>query len=149
MPQTFTQLHYHLVFSTKHRQPTLTPDIRERVWEYLGGIVRGEGGQSILVGGTADHVHMLASLPQTQSLADVVRKVKGGSSTWAHATFPGCGLWWQTGYGAFTVSHSAVEAVREYIAQQEERHRKWSFQDEFRSLLRKHGLEPDEVHMWD
>lgn len=149
MPQTFTQLHYHIVFSTKHRQPTLTVDLRERVWEYLGGVVRGEGGHSILVGGTVDHVHMLASLPQTQSLADVMRKVKGGSSTWAHATFPGCALWWQTGYGAFTVSHSAVDAVRQYIAHQEEHHRQRSFQDEFRLLLRRHGLEADEAHMWE
>ena len=92
---------------------------------------------------------MLASLPQTLALADVVRKVKGGSSTWAHATFPGCDLWWQTGYGAFTVSHSAVARVRKYIAEQEEHHQKRSFEDEFRLLLRKHGLEPDEVHMWD
>lgn len=79
MPQTFTQLHYHLVFSTRHREPTITPDIRPRVWEYLGGIVRGEGGISIQVGGTADHVHLLATLNQNHSLAEFMRKLKANS----------------------------------------------------------------------
>ncbi len=149
MPQTFTQLHYHLVFSTRQREPTLVPAIRPRVWEYLGGIVRGEGGITRGIGGTADHVHLLMSLRQTDSLADFMRKLKGNSSTWMHETIPGCGVWWQTGYGAFTVSHSGLEKVRQYIADQEEHHRSRSFQDEFRKLIRRHGLELDEVHMWD
>ena len=148
MPQTFTQLHYHVVFSTKNREPVLTADIRERVWDYLGGIVRGEGGVPILVGGMPDHVHLLATLPQTRAVADVVRQLKAGSSGWAHEQFPGSRLWWQTGYAAFTVSHSGVEKVKRYIERQEQHHRKTTFQDEFRLFLRKHVLEPDEEHMW-
>ena len=148
MPQTFTQLHYHVVFSTKNREPLLTADIRERVWDYLGGAVRGEGGMPILVGGMPDHVHLLATLPQTQAVADIVRKLKAGSSGWAHEQFPDANLWWQTGYAAFTVSHSGVEKVQKYIAGQEEHHRTTTFQDEFRLFLRRHGLEPDEAHMW-
>ena len=105
MPQTFTQLHYHIVFSTKNREPLLTADIRERVWDYLGGAVRGEGGMPILVGGMPDHVHLLATLPQTQAVADIVRKLKAGSSGWAHEQFPDAGLWWQTGYAAFSCAH--------------------------------------------
>ena len=148
MPQTFTQLHYHIVFSTKSREPLITTDIRDRVWDYLGGIVRGEGGMPILVGGMPDHVHLLATLPQTRAVADVVRQLKAVSSGWAHEHLSGSRLWWQTGYAAFTVSHSGVEKVKRYIEQQEQRHRKESFQDEFRLFLRKHGLEPHEAHMW-
>jgi REP element-mobilizing transposase RayT len=148
MPQTFTQLHYHIVFSTKDREPRITPDIRDRVWDYLGGIVRGEGGMPILVGGMPDHIHLLASLPQTRAVADIVRQLKAVSSGWAHETFPDAALWWQTGYGAFTVSHSAVDAVKAYIERQEDHHQRTTFQNEFRLFLRKHGLEPDEEHMW-
>ena len=88
MPQTFTQLHYHIVFSTENREPLITADIRDRVWDYLGGIVRGEGGVPILVGGMPDHVHLLATLPQTRSVAEVVRQIKAGSSGWAHEWLP-------------------------------------------------------------
>lgn len=148
MPQTFTQLHYHIVFGTKNREPLVTPDIRDRVWDYLGGIVRGEGGVPILVGGMPDHVHLLATLPRTRAVADVVRQIKAGSSGWAHEWVPDARLWWQTGYAAFTVSHSALGKVKRYIERQEEHHRETTFEDEFRLFLRKHGLEPDEEHMW-
>ena len=148
MPQTFTQFHYHIVFSTRHRAPTITPDIRQRVWEYLGGIVRAEGGIALTVGGVADHVHLLVTLRQTVEFPEFMRVLKSRSSAWAHEMFPAAGLWWQTGYGAFTVSHSGLKAVSEYIDGQEEHHAKQSFQDEFRLFLRKHGVEPDEEHMW-
>lgn len=149
MPQTFTQFHFHIVFSTRHRAPTITSGIRQRVWEYLGGLVRAEGGIALKVGGTEDHVHLLVTIRQTVHFPEFMRVVKGRSSTWVHETFPDCGLWWQTGYGAFSVSHSALPAVSEYIERQEEHHGKQSFQDEFRLLLRKHGLDPDEQHMWE
>jgi REP element-mobilizing transposase RayT len=111
VPQTFTQLHYHLVFSTKYREPTLVPKIRGRVWEYLGGIVRGEGGIPLCIGGTADHVHLLVTLKQHLGLAEFMKRLKGNSSTWMHEAIPGCGVWRQAGYGAFTVSHSATLPV--------------------------------------
>ena len=84
MPQTFTQLHYYIVFSTKNREPLVTADIRERVWDSLGGIVRGVGGVPILVGGMPDHVRILATLPQARPVSDVVRQIKAGSPGWAH-----------------------------------------------------------------
>ena len=149
MPQTFTRLHYHIVFSTKHRDPTITPDMRPRLWEYLGGIVRGESGVPIQIGGTADHVHMLVTLRQDTKLSDFVRTVKAGSSGWVHDTFPGAGMWWQTGYGAFTVSHSGIDEVTKYIANQEQHHRTRTFQDEFRELLTRHGIEFDEKYLWE
>jgi REP element-mobilizing transposase RayT len=147
MPQTFTQLHYHIIFSTKRREHQSR--IRERVWDYLGGIVKGEGAIPILIGEVADHIHMLCTLCPTHSLASFIQKLKGNSSKWALETLPQHSLWWQTGYGAFTVSHSSVDAVRDYIVRQEEHHRQLSFQDEYRQFLRKHGIEPDEKYMWE
>jgi REP element-mobilizing transposase RayT len=150
MPETYTCLHYHLAFSTKHREPTITPEVRPRLWEYLGRIVRGESGVALLVGGTADHVHLLATLRQDHALSDFVRKLKAGSSGWIHETFPTAGaFWWQTGYGAFTVSHSGIDAVKSDTADQETHHRTRTFQDEFRDLLRRHGIEFDEKYLWD
>ena len=150
MPQSYTCLHYHLVFSTKHREPTITPEIRERLWEYLCGAVRGEGGFPLIVGGTEDHVHLLVTLRQTQALADFLRQIKCNSSGWMHETFPQVGgFWWQAGYGTFTVSHSGIGAVRDYIANQEEHHKTRSFQEEYLALLAKHEIEFDEKYLWD
>ena len=149
MPQTYTCLHYHLIFSTKHREPIITPDVRPRLWEYLGGTVRGLDGIPILVDGTADHVHLLVTLRQLPALADFMRDLKAGASSWVHDTFPELrGFAWQAGYGAFTVSHSGIDAVKAYIANQEEHHRKQTFQDEFREFLRRHGIEFDEKYLW-
>jgi REP element-mobilizing transposase RayT len=141
MPQSYTCLHYHLVFSTKNRVPAITPEREPRLWEYLAGIVRGQGGIPIQIGGIEDHVHLLVTLRQEPSVLDVLRDLKAGSSGWVHDTFPEIqDFWWQTGYGAFTVSHSNIEVVKAYIANQKEHHKKMSFTDEFRRLLVKHGI---------
>ncbi|MCE9560689.1 MAG: IS200/IS605 family transposase [Planctomycetes bacterium] len=150
MPQTYTCLHYHLVFSTKHRLPRITPEIQPRLWEYLGGVIRGLGGKPIQVGGVEDHVHLLVTLRQEAALKDVLRDLKSGSSGWVHDIFPNVtDFWWQSGYGAFTVSHSNIEAVKTYIQNQARHHNKQSFQDELRELFRKHGIEFDEKYLWD
>ena len=150
MPQTYTCLHYHLVFSTKNREPLITPDVRPRLWDYMGGTVRGLGGLPILTGGTADHVHLLVTLRQTHALADFMRDLKAGTSGWVHDTFRTLSTFaWQTGYGAFTVSHSGVDAVKAYIANQEEHHKKQTFKDEFRDFLRKHEIEFEEKYLWE
>lgn len=149
MPQTFTKFHFHIVFSTKGRAPTITPDIRQRVWEYLGGIVRAEGGIPLKIGGVEDHVHLLVTLRHTVAFPEFMRVLKVRSSAWAHETFPKAGLWWQNGYAAFTVATSGLDAVSAYIDGQEEHHAKQSYQDEFRLFLQRHGLEPDEEHMWE
>ena len=150
MPQSFTCLHYHIVFSTKDRLPAITPEIRPRLWEYLAGVVRGAKGIPVRIGGMPDHVHLLVTLRQQPALSDVVRDLKAASSGWVHDTFPDAGnFWWQTGYGAFTVSHSGIAAVREYIANQEEHHKKLRYEDEFRTLLVKHGIEFDEEYLWE
>ena len=149
MPQSFTQLHYHLVFSTQHREQWITTEIQSRLWEYLGGMVREREGIAILVGGMPDHIHMLVTLHQQVAIADFMRDIKAGSSGWIHETFPNtAGFRWQTGYGAFTVSHSARDDVRTYIANQESHHRRLSFQEEFRLMLKLHDLTYDEKYLW-
>jgi putative transposase len=150
MPQSYTCLHYHLVFSTKNRAPLITPDIRPRLWEYMGGIVRGHKGIPIKIGGTDDHVHLLVTLRQEPALAAFLRELKAGSSGWVHDTFTGArDFAWQAGYGAFTVSHSGLGDVENYIDKQEEHHQTLTFQDEFRLLLRKHGIKFDEKYLWE
>jgi putative transposase len=142
MPQSYVCLHYHLVFSTKNRIPAIVPEMETRLWEYLGGIVRDLGGTPIQIGGVEDHVHLLVTLRQELALKDVLRELKASSSGWVHREFPNIhDFWWQTGYGAFTVSHSNIDAVKAYILNQKEHHKKQSFTDEFRALLQKHEIE--------
>ena len=120
------------------------------MWDFLGGTVRTLGGIPLAVGGVADHVHLLVTLRQQPVLADVLREIKSSSSAWAHETFPAATrLWWQAGYGAFTVSHSGLNAVREYVLNQEAHHRTLGFEDEFRILLRKHEMAFDDERLWE
>ena len=149
MPQSYTCLLYHIVFSTKEREPWLDIELRPRLWEYLSCAIRGEGGFCLLVNGIADHVHLLARLRQDKAVSEVLRSIKANSSGWIHREFPQRGgFHWQDGYGAFTVSKSQTETVRHYIANQEAHHRKLTFQEEFLTLLKAHEIEYDERYLW-
>ena len=143
MARTYTKLVYHIVFSTKERVPLITAEIRDRLYPYLGGVIRGEKGSLMEIGGVADHVHILARCGAAVAVSEMVKRIKGSSSHWLSQE---AGTWfaWQTGYGAFTVSESQVAAVRKYIQRQEEHHKRVSFKDELISLLRKHRIEFDE-----
>lgn len=147
MPQSYSCLYYHLVFGTRERSPTLGDDLRPRLYEYMGGIVRNIGGVLMAAGGMPDHVHLLASLGRRATVADAMRDIKANSSRWIQATFPAmAGFAWQSGYGAFTVSHSNLDRARAYIAGQAEHHRSMTFQEEFRAFLDRHGITYDERH---
>ena len=139
---SFTQLTYHIVFATKYRRPTINDNIKERLYEYIGGTLRAKKGHLIEIGGVADHVHILARLSPSLAVADVVRDVKANSSRWmndqSEVTMP---FEWQKGYGAFTVSYSNIPSVQEYIQNQEERHRTKSFQEEYIEFLKRHNIE--------
>lgn len=149
MPNAYTCLHYHVVFSTKQRHPWLEPTGNERLFAFIGGIVRDLRGRLIAAGGTADHLHLLMSLHPSVSLSDLLRQVKSSSSAWIHATWPELrGFAWQDGYAAFTVSRSAVDDVEVYIGRQAEHHTRMSFQDELREFLRRHGVAFDERYVW-
>ena len=150
MSHSFTNLLYHVVFSTRGREPWLDAERRPRVFAYLGGLVRAHDGIALIVNGMPDHVHLLAKLKQDRAVADVVRALKATSSGWIHRTFAGCREFaWQTGYGAFSVSQSQVAKVWAYIQNQEDHHRRKPFQHEFRALLRTHGIAFDEKALWD
>ncbi len=150
MPHSFTHLLTHAIFSTKGRQPTLHAELKTRLLPYMGGIVREIGGCLIGINGTADHIHMLIRLPGTVCLADTMRLEKANSSRWVHETWTNRrGFARQTGYGGFSVSQFSVEAVRRYIANQEEHHRRTSFQEEFVTFLQRHGIAYDERYIWD
>ena len=149
MPSSYTCLRYHVIFSTKNRVPQIDPSIRDRLHEYVGGIIRDEKGRLIAAGGTPDHVHFLISTHPQIALSDLLRQVKASSSRWIHETFADLrDFGWQDGYGAFTVSHSNVGQVTKYIGEQEEHHRRVSFQEEFLEFLRRHDVPYDERYIW-
>jgi putative transposase len=146
MGSTFFRLHYHIVFSTKDRRPLIRREWRPRIHSYLGGIVKGMEGVPEIVGGIEDHVHLLVSLRPVHCLADVLRDLKKDSTNWVKESFDRR-FSWQEGYSAFTVSPSATESVREYIANQEAHHGKDSFVDELRELLGEAGIDYDKKYL--
>lgn len=147
MSSTHLSLHYHIVFGTKNREPLIASNWRVRLHEYLGGTVRGLGGFPEGIGGMADHVHLLVGLKATHRLSDFLRDLKRGSSSWVHDEIGMNGFAWQEGYAAFSVSATVREAVRKYIAHQEEHHRMKSFREELVELLAKAGAEYDPKYL--
>ena len=147
---SYIRSHFHCVFSTQERRPFMTPEFRQRLWPFLGGIARQNKMKAIEIGGVADHVHILLSLPSTMAISKALQLIKGGSSKWIHETFPDQRQFaWQKEYGAFSVSVSKLDQTIQYIQGQEEHHRRVTFQDEFLVLLKKHRIEYDERYLWD
>lgn len=150
MANTYTALHYHLVFSTKHRYPWITVEFEDRIWAYLGGIARKHNLQAFQVGGVDDHMHVLLRTPPTMAVSKAVQLIKGGSSKWIHDTFPQLQIFaWQDGYSAFTVSQSGLAAVTTYIQRQREHHCTITFQVELLAFLKRHDVVYDERYLWD
>ena len=149
MANTTVSLYSHVVFSTKDRMPVLSPEWRGRLWAYLGGIARENDMKALEIGGVADHVHLLISMPAILATAKAVQLLKGNSSKWINETLNlPCRFQWQEGYGAFSVGVSQITATRNYIKNQNEHHRIKSFQEEYRAFLKKHGIECDERFLW-
>jgi putative transposase len=149
MAHTFTNLLTHIIFSTKNRMPTLEPELKQRLFPYMGGIFRELDGTPLLINGPADHVHVLAVLPAKLSVSEILNKVKSNSSGWVHKTFQDRQTFaWQVGYAAFGVSSSQKQPALDYIAGQEEHHRKISFKEEFLEFLKKHEIQYDEKYLW-
>jgi putative transposase len=151
MPQSLSAVYLHLVFSTKDRRPFLRDKtVRDALHAYLGGVSKTLDCPPLIVGGVEDHVHLLCRFARTITQAEWVKELKRVSNGWLkehgrdYADFE-----WQGGYADFSVSQSNLEQVKQYIASQEEHHRKTTFQDELRSLLRKHEIEFDERYVWD
>ena len=151
MSQSLVKILVHTVFSTKERRPFLRDKIlRDELHSYLGGILTHLECQPVIVGGVADHVHLLCALSRTCDAAKMVKEVKRGSTLWLKAKDPGLrDFAWQTGYGIFSIGFSQIPTVRDYIAGQEDHHRKVTFQDELRVLLKRYEIEFDERYVWD
>jgi len=145
--QAFLGLYIHIVFSTKGRKLYMQGDNQQRMWSYLGGIARKLKMKTITVGGHEDHVHLLVSLPSDLSIAKTVNLLKSNSSHWFRKEVREFA--WQKGYGAFSVSASSLESVVHYIKNQEEHHKKRSFEQEFMILLKKYGVEHDPRYVFD
>ncbi len=141
MPSTYLSLHYHLVFSTKNREPSIATEWRTALHNYLAGAISGMGGFPQGVGGVADHLHLLVGLRATHCLADIMRDLKKSSSAWIHNHIGLKSFAWQEGYGAFTVSATACEGVQSYIANQEDHHRTKSSREELVEMLTKAGID--------
>lgn len=150
MPQSLAKIYVHLVFSTKHRERLLPDDIRQELHAYQGGILNGLGCTPVEINSEPDHAHILFVLARTEPLSNVAGQLKKSSNDWLRANDSRFAqFYWQAGYGAFSVSQSAVEEVRQYIRNQREHHQRASFQDEFRALLRRYEIEFDEQYVWD
>jgi putative transposase len=149
MANTYTALHYHVVFSTKNRVAYIKPEIESRVWAYIGGVARAHKMTALQVGGVEDHIHVLVMAPAALSPSQIAQRLKGDSSKWIHEEFPGLrGFAWQDGYGAFTVSKSNLPDVIRYIENQREHHQQNTFQEEYLDFLNKHGIDYDERYVW-
>lgn len=148
MSSTHLSLHNHLVFSTKARHPWIGEAWRGRLHSYLGGILGRLDAVPEKIGGASDHVHILASLKATHRLADVMREMKSISTEWVHRVIGVERFAWQEGYGAFSVSPSEIDAVKSYIAGQQEHHMKKAFQEEYMEFLRLAGITIDERYLW-
>jgi REP element-mobilizing transposase RayT len=150
VPQSLSKVILHLVFSTKNREPWLDLDVRPRIHAYLATICRDLGAELVRVGGVADHVHVVMTLPRTLSQARMIEQIKKTSSKWIKTRDPRYrGFFWQRGYGAFSVSSSQLAAVLKYVDAQKQHHRTRTFQEEYRDLLRRHRVDFDERYVWD
>jgi putative transposase len=143
LPHSYSQNNVHLVFSTKDRRKTIPKDMQNRLWPYISAICQENKIFVHAVGGMEDHCHVLFQLPPTISLADAILQIKAYSSKWMGKRFA-----WQKGYGVFSVSASNIPAVVRYIKNQERHHRKMSFEQEFITLLERHGVEYDSKYVF-
>jgi putative transposase len=150
MPGTYSQLLLHIVFSTKRREQWITPEVADRLYPYIGGIVRAEKGALYDIGGIEDHVHLYLRWRPDAPVSDLLRTIKSRSSKWVHDTFPTLDAFaWQEGYRVFSVSKSQEAAVKKYIAGQHEHHKTQGFKSELLQMLRRHEIEFDERYVFD
>jgi len=150
MSQSLTQLYVHIVFSTKHREHFITPEIQPELFNYMGGILNNIECTPIQIGGITDHVHILCSLSKKITTIKLLEELKRSTSKWvktkgeAYSKF-----YWQDGYGAFSVGYTQIQDVIQYVKKQKEHHLKITFQDEYRSFLNKYQIPYDKRYIWD
>src|ERR1051325_3354258 len=150
MAQSLSSILIHLVFSTKNREPFITPDIDAELHPYMATIFRELKSPSLAIDGTSDYIHILFSLARVVTIADIVEQVKTNSSKWIKTKGREFrNFHWQRGYGAFSIGQSNVDSLKRYIEHQKEHHKRISFQDEYRKFLKLYGITYDEKYVWD
>lgn len=150
MPQSLNRIYIHIVFSTKNREPFISDDIKDELFDYLGGICKNLECNPLQVDGYKDHVHILCQLSKKITLIKLLEDVKSSSSRWIKTKdHKFSNFYWQSGYGAFSVNPTEIETVKNYIQNQEEHHRVKSFQDEYRAFLKKYDVQYNEEYVWD
>ena len=150
MANTYSNLFYHIVFSTKRRENFIRQDVENRIWSYIGGVMRKHKLTALQVGGIENHIHALIVAPPTIAPSQIAKWLKGDSSKWIHEEFPDLRKFvWQDGFGVFSVSKSNAPKVVEYIKNQRQHHLKQSFEDEYIELLKLHGVEYDPKYLFD
>jgi putative transposase len=150
MGGTYNNIRLHVVFSTKNREPWIQPLLQERLYPFIGGIVREQSGKLMEIGGIPDHLHLLIGWRTDESISTLLRHIKSRSSAWVHETYPNMPYFrWQEGYGVFSVSHSQVQTVSKYIQNQADHHQVKTFKEEFIALLKAHDIEYDERYIFD
>ena len=149
MGHSYVAAYYHCVFSTKDRRKLIAPEVRERLWPYLGGIARRNNMKALAVGGADDHAHVLLSVPSTITVAKAIQLIKGGPSKWINETFASPARFeWQQGYGAFSIGVAGIDQTADYIAAQQEHHRTRTFEEEFIAFLERHRMEYDRRYVF-
>jgi len=150
MPESVSLVIVHVIFTTKDRHPFIVSDMRPRLHAYLATVARNAGCEAYRVGGMAEHIHLALRLSRTITIADLVETLKTSSSKWVKTQSQSLvGFSWQRGYGCFSVGPMHLEALIRYIERQEEHHKKWTFEEEYRRFLNKYGLEYNEAYVWD
>jgi REP element-mobilizing transposase RayT len=150
MSQSLSRILIHIVYSTKQRQPLIKPEIQLELFKYMSCVYREFNSPVLAINGTEDHVHALTAMSKTVTLSKLIEEVKRTSSKWIKTRGERYReFYWQRGYGAFSIARSNVEALKRYIANQQEHHKKQTFKDEFRELLKHYGVEYDERYVWD
>ena len=150
MAQTLVKVYIHVVFSTKSRENLILPDVEKELFAYIGGILRKHQSVLVAANGTENHVHLLISQSKNFSLSDLLRELKKASSLWIKTkNVKFARFQWQAGFGAFSIGHSQIETVKNYIAKQKEHHRIELFEDEYRKFLQKYEVDFDEQYFLD
>ncbi len=148
MANTFTQIYLHLVFAVQNRVSLIQPEWEDELYKYITGIVRNNGHKLIDINGMPNHLHIAVGYKPHQLIPDLLQDIKGNSSRWINEKkFMNGKFSWQAGYGAFSFSHSHIDAVVNYINNQRQHHKKKSFREEYIQLLKKYDVPYDEKYV--
>ncbi len=150
MGQSLVKNYVHIVFSTKHRRKTISEDIAEDLFAYIGGICKNLECNPIIVGGYQNHIHILCTLSKKIALMTLLEKAKANSSNWIKTKGDKFqDFYWQNGYGCFSVNYKGVDIVSNYISNQKQHHQRKGFEEEYLNFLEEYQMEYDEKYIWD